>query len=153
MLTDFQNPFIDRLSNKFLMKHWLDIPPHLKRVATLKCLCLKSHAPELSEVKFHARLSRSKQLLKNVHPVTLASFCSVLTTTYLQRQRQKTRRMTDFTHIHQYKERRRDKTPAHFIDVQSLMASVGESQLTSGWCYIPLILVDHGVNVNEDYYS
>jgi len=40
--------------------------------------------------------------------------------------------MTDFTHIHQYKERRRDKTPAHIIDVQSLMASVGESQLTSG---------------------
>jgi len=33
--------------------------------------------PELSEANFHARLSRSKQLLKNIHPTTLAPFCSL----------------------------------------------------------------------------
>jgi len=29
--------------------------------------------PELSEANFHARLSYSKQLLKNIHSMTLAS--------------------------------------------------------------------------------
>jgi len=37
MLTDFQNPFTDRLSSKRVMKQSLKIPPYLKRVATLLC--------------------------------------------------------------------------------------------------------------------
>jgi len=50
---------------------------------------------------------------KNIHPMTLASFCSP-TKRYLQWQHRKTRRMTDCirTSIKQ-EERRRDKTPAH----------------------------------------
>jgi len=56
--------------------------------------------PELSEANFHARLSHSKQLLTNIHPVMLASFCS-LTKRYLQWSHRKTRRMTDCTHIRQ----------------------------------------------------
>ena len=35
MLTDFQNSFTDRLTGKFATKPYLNIPPHLKRVATL----------------------------------------------------------------------------------------------------------------------
>jgi len=38
------------------------------------------HAPELSEVNCHAKLGRSKELLKNIQPVILASFCSLTKT-------------------------------------------------------------------------
>jgi len=41
------------------------------------------NGPELTEANFHARLSHSKQLLKDIHPMMLASFCS-LTKRYLQ---------------------------------------------------------------------
>jgi len=37
---------------------------------------LTHHVTELNEVNLHARLSCSKSTLKNIHPVTLASFCS-----------------------------------------------------------------------------
>ena len=37
MLTDFQNSFTDRLSIKFATNLYLNIPPHLKHVATLPC--------------------------------------------------------------------------------------------------------------------
>jgi len=37
MLTDFQNSFIDILSDKFTTKVHLNIPLHLKYVATLPC--------------------------------------------------------------------------------------------------------------------
>jgi len=37
MLTDFQNSFTIRISSKRVMKESLNIPPHLKRVATLLC--------------------------------------------------------------------------------------------------------------------
>jgi len=37
MLTDFQNSFTVRLSSKRVMEESLNIPPHLKRVATLPC--------------------------------------------------------------------------------------------------------------------
>jgi len=50
-----------------------NIPPHLKRVATLPCeiFVLKNrHVPELSEANCHARLSHSKQLLKNIHSLS-----------------------------------------------------------------------------------
>jgi len=35
MLTDFQNSFTGRLTGKFATKSYLNIPPHLKYVATL----------------------------------------------------------------------------------------------------------------------
>jgi len=53
--------------------------------------------PELSEADFQAGLNHSKQFLRNIHPVTLASFCSP-TKRYLQWPH---RTMTDCTHMHQ----------------------------------------------------
>ena len=37
VLTDFQNSFTDRLSDKFAAQAYLNISPHLKYVATLPC--------------------------------------------------------------------------------------------------------------------
>ena len=37
MLTDFQNSFAGRLIGKFATNLYLNIPPHLKSVATLPC--------------------------------------------------------------------------------------------------------------------
>ena len=37
MLTDFQNSFTGRLTGKFATNTYLNIPPHLKHVATLPC--------------------------------------------------------------------------------------------------------------------
>jgi len=37
MLTDFQNSFTGRLNGKFATESFLNIPPHLKYVATLPC--------------------------------------------------------------------------------------------------------------------
>ena len=37
MLTDFQNSFTGRLNGKFATNSYLNIPPHLKYVATLPC--------------------------------------------------------------------------------------------------------------------
>ena len=37
MLTDFQNCFTGRLTGKFAANSYLNIPPHLKGVATLPC--------------------------------------------------------------------------------------------------------------------
>jgi len=49
-------------------KHWRQLPCEM--------FVLKHrHDPELSEVNCHARLTHSKQLLKNIHAVMLASFC------------------------------------------------------------------------------
>jgi len=63
----------------------LNIPPHLKCVATLprEMFFFKNRNDlDLSEANFHARLSHSKQLLKNIHPVMLASFCSLTKTIF-----------------------------------------------------------------------
>jgi len=37
ILTDLKNSFTDRLSRKFDMQRYVDIPPHLTYVATLPC--------------------------------------------------------------------------------------------------------------------
>ena len=42
MLTDFLNPCTDRFRGKFTTKSFLNIPPHLKGVATLPCEILRS---------------------------------------------------------------------------------------------------------------
>jgi len=63
-----------RFSGKTVIKY----PTHLKRVATLPCEMFvrkNRNDPELTEANSHARLSHSKQLLKNIHPMMLASFC------------------------------------------------------------------------------
>jgi len=64
-------------------------------------LMLKNRrASELSEANSHAKYSHAKQLLKNIHPLMLASFCSV-SKTYLPRLHRKIYRMSDCTHIRQ----------------------------------------------------
>ena len=75
-----------------------------------------------SELNFYATLSHSKQLLKHIHPMMLASFCSLMKIIFAVAIRE-THRITDCTHIH------KPKTPAHTISVQSLMTSVDESQV------------------------
>jgi len=64
MLTDFQHFFTDKLSSKFAQKRQLNIPPHFKRIARLRCemFVLKNRSdPRLSEANFHARLSTVSQ--------------------------------------------------------------------------------------------
>jgi len=72
-------------------------------MATLPCemVLLKNHNdPELNEATCRARFSHSKQLLKNIHPVTLAAFPftdeKVVTVATL-----KIHRMTDSTQLQQ----------------------------------------------------
>ena len=56
MVTDFQNSFTGRLTGKFATNSYLNIPPHLKRVATLPCeismfkksQCLRSNLSKLT---------------------------------------------------------------------------------------------------------
>ena len=50
MLTDFQNSFTGRLTGKFATKSYLNIPPHLKYVATLPCEIWMSENWQQSEI-------------------------------------------------------------------------------------------------------
>jgi len=50
MLTDFQNSFTDRLTGKFATNTYLNIPPHLKYVATLPCEIRMSENWQESEI-------------------------------------------------------------------------------------------------------
>jgi len=38
---------------------------------------INGHAPEMNGANWHAKLSHSKQLLKNIQPILLAQFCIV----------------------------------------------------------------------------
>ena len=50
MLTDFQNSFTGRLIGKFTTNSYLNIPPHLKYVATLPCEIWMSENWQQSEM-------------------------------------------------------------------------------------------------------
>ena len=50
MLTDFQNSFTGRLTGKFATNAYLNIPPHLKYVATLPCEIWMSENWQQSEI-------------------------------------------------------------------------------------------------------
>jgi len=57
---------------------------------TLWSVCAQHcNDPELCEAHFHAGLSVSKQLLKNIHAMTVSSFCSLMEI-YIQRSHKKT---------------------------------------------------------------
>jgi len=80
--------------------------PHLKLIAILpgEMFLLKNcHVPELSVANCHAKLSHSKQLLKNIHPVTLAQFCSLMKNifSYLQYLHQKPQRIANCAQLQQ----------------------------------------------------
>ena len=69
MLTDFQNSFAARLSCKFATKAYLNVPSHLRNVATLPCeisMFKNRHAQEVIEANWHVglRLSHSKNCFK-----------------------------------------------------------------------------------------
>jgi len=61
MLTDFQNYFNDVLISKCAIKSLLNIPPHLKRVATLPCeiFMFKNRHARLNAANCGVRLSNS----------------------------------------------------------------------------------------------
>ena len=50
MLTNFQNSFPGRLTGKFATNSYLNIPPHLKYVATLPCEIRMSENWQQSEI-------------------------------------------------------------------------------------------------------
>jgi len=76
------------------------------------------HAPELNEANSHARISYSEQMLKNIHPVMLASFFTD-ENTHLDYTEKHTEWPTARTSVNQ-EERRRDKTPRLTNNVESL---------------------------------
>jgi len=83
--------------------------------------------PKPSEANFHARLSHSKQLPKNIHTLILASFRLLAR---IQWPYRKPRRATECIRISiKQVDRRRDRTPARTVNIQSVKASVGESQV------------------------
>ena len=65
MLTDFQNSFAGRLTGKFATNSYLNIPPHLKCVATLPCeismFKKNRNAQEVIEANCHVRLRPLKK--------------------------------------------------------------------------------------------
>jgi len=65
MLTDFQNSFTGRLTGTFATNSYLNIPPHLKRVATLLCeICMfktNRNSQEVIEANCHVRLRPLKK--------------------------------------------------------------------------------------------
>ena len=63
MLTDFPNSFTGRLNGKFATNAYLNIPPHLKYVATLPCeisMFKNRNAQKVTEANCFVRLSHSK---------------------------------------------------------------------------------------------
>jgi len=67
MLTYLQQPFTVRLSSKFVIKSYLNSPPHHKHVATLPCeisMFNNRHAQEVIKANYRVRLSHPKAVLK-----------------------------------------------------------------------------------------
>jgi len=82
--------------------------------------------PDPSEANGRASLSHLKHLLKNINPVTLASFLftdrKIFTVT--------TPKNPQNDRLYAYlSSKKKDKTPRHEINVQSSTASVGEPQV------------------------
>jgi len=128
MPIDFQNSFTSRLSSRppeFLV----NIPPHLKCIATLLCersLLKNRHTSELCEAtatQYSAIRKTSEKYSSND-----VSIIYSLTKRYLQWPHNKLGEWLYAPAGSNQEERRRNKTPAHTINVQSLMASDGESR-------------------------
>jgi len=91
---------------------------------------------ELSGANCHAKLSHSKRLLKNIHPMTLT---------------QKPKKSPSVRNCSYKEERRRDQTLAHTINVQTVTDGISR-RVTSGQENNSLILVDHRVKAIEGCY-
>jgi len=107
------------------------------------------HAPQLSGANCHAKLSHSKQLLKNIHLVILAQFWltdkkifAVVTP--------KTQRISlpTLRNCSNQEERRHDKTLAHTISVQTVTDGISR-RVTSGRenTFDTCQIVNHAVKV------
>jgi len=77
-----------------------------------------------TEANRHARLSRSKQLLKNIRPMMLASFDSMTKTVFTVSVRTENDRL--FLNSDKYERRRNKRSSPQTIDVQSV-ADVGST--------------------------
>ena len=74
MLTDFQNSFTGRLSGKFATNSYLNIPLHLKYVATLPCEisifkkspCSRSNWSKLPSKTYHSKNSFKMFVWQNI---------------------------------------------------------------------------------------
>jgi len=74
MLTDFQNSFTGRLSGKFAANSYLNIPLHLKYVATLPCEisifkkspCSRSNSSKLPSKTYHSKNSFKMFVWQNI---------------------------------------------------------------------------------------
>jgi len=123
--------------------------PQLKCVQTLPCemFVLKNvHAPELSGANCYAKLSHSKQLLKNIHSsndvsTILLSYEKIFTVL-----KPKIKESPTVRNCSNREERRRDKTLAHTVSVQTVTDGISR-RVTSGRENTSLILFNHGVEV------
>ena len=83
MLADFKNSFTVIISRKFAMQHLLNIPPHLKRVATLPCeMFMSENSLLISEIhliiSFHfsfVKKTTHRDLKMIVRYVKVIFFC------------------------------------------------------------------------------
>ena len=124
-LSGFQNSFTSRLSHKFLVKQQFNIHhiPNALLHYLVKCLCWKSTTPQ-SWVK-RTRFIQWKKLLKNINPVTSASFCS-LRKSCLPWPHKKTHKLTDCMHL-------QAQTLAMFVQVVMTSNSANLSGSVLGW--------------------
>jgi len=91
------------------------------------------HALELSEANSHAKLSHSKQLLKNIHPMMLASFLFTDKSTFTVTRN--TLKIPQNGRLYAYPStKKKDVTTKRLfrqLMFQSLMTSIGEDQLVT----------------------
>ena len=67
MLTDFQNSFTGRLTGKFATNSYLNIPPHLKSVATLLWWSLKwDRRPTTTRLPCEISMFKKSQFLRSI---------------------------------------------------------------------------------------
>jgi len=114
------------------------------------------HAPELSGANCHAKLSHSKQLLKNIHISSNDVGTILLTdekifTVVIPKNLRKNLKPKTVCNCSNQEERRHDKTLARTINVQTVTGGISR-RVTRGRENTSLILVDHGVKVIEGCY-
>ena len=150
--------FAGRLSSKFvsgkiIIKYPTQTGFYLKRVATLpsEMFVLRScRASRLCEANCHSAIQNS--CWKSIHPVMLELFYSLMTR-YLSWPHRKKKLQNDGLYAPTItKNKDVATTPVYEINVQSLMASVGESHVVDITQVTSLILVDARVKISEAYY-
>jgi len=152
MLTNFQIFFTNRLSSKF-MESDNEISHHTSNESLhylVKCLCSKITMTQ-SWVK-QTSMQDSwhwKQLLRNIHPMTLASFLfhdkKIFTETTLKTLQ------NDW--LYAYPSTKKKDGAIKCLHTQLPFSHIRQHgrRVTSSWHYTSLALVDNGVKVTEEY--